>query len=309
MNDVSIIMYHYVRPLKDSQYPGIKGLEFQKFKQQLDFVEKNYVVVTANELIHSAGDVEYRLPKNACLLTFDDGYRDHFDYVLPELLRRGLQGSFFPPAKCITERSMLDVNKIHYILATCNNSEQLVIELEQLSLDNGIAESDLVQYRNDAFFASRFDSSEVAYFKRMLQYLLEETLVQSILEELFQKYVKRDMVNVADDLYMTENEIRKLLESGMYVGNHTYSHKWLNRIPRVAQESEIDLSLEFLTLIGAPTKEWIMCYPYGGYNLDTLDILKERNCMVGLTTKPGVASISSQNRLELARYDTNDLPQ
>ena len=105
---------------------------------------------------------------------------------------------------------MLDVNKIHYILATCNNSEQLVIELEQLSLDNGISESDLIQYRNDAFFASRFDSSEVAYFKRMLKYLLEETLVQSILEELFQKYVKRDMVNVADDLYMTENEIKKL---------------------------------------------------------------------------------------------------
>ena len=309
MNHVSIIMYHYVRPLKYSQYPGIKGLEFQKFKQQLDFIEKNYQVVTANELIRSAANDDCRLPKDACLLTFDDGYRDHFDYVLPELLRRGLQGSFFPPAKCITERTMLDVNKIHYILATCSNSEQLVTELEQLSLDNGIAESDLIQYRQDAFFASRFDSSEVAYFKRMLQYLLEETLVQSILEELFQKYVKRDMVNVADDLYMTKNEIRKLLESGMYVGSHTYSHKWLNRIPRVAQEREIDLSLEFLTLIGAPTKEWIMCYPYGGYNSDTLDILEERNCMVGLTTKPGVANISSQNRLELARFDTNDLPQ
>jgi hypothetical protein len=38
-------MYHYVRPLKDSKYPGIKGLEFQKFKQQLDFVEKNYDII------------------------------------------------------------------------------------------------------------------------------------------------------------------------------------------------------------------------------------------------------------------------
>ena len=27
MNEVSIVMYHYVRPIKDSKFPGIKGLE------------------------------------------------------------------------------------------------------------------------------------------------------------------------------------------------------------------------------------------------------------------------------------------
>ena len=309
MNELSIIMYHYVRPLKDSKYPGIKGLELQKFKRQLDYVEENYHVVTSDELISSTSIEGYKLPKNACLLTFDDGYRDHFDYVLPELIHRGLQGSFFPPAKCVTERSMLNVNKIHYILATCNNYEQLVKELEKLCLENGVDESDLAIYRDDYFFPSRFDSGEVAYFKRMLQHVLEEAVTQKILEELFQKYVKCDSIEIADKLYMTMNEIEKLIELGMYVGSHTYSHKWLNKLPKVAQEREIDLSLDFLRLVGAPTKEWIMCYPYGGYNSDTLNILMDRKCVVGLTTKPGIANITSRNRLELDRFDTNDLPQ
>jgi len=309
MNEISIIMYHYVRPLKNSEYPGIKGLELQKFKRQLDYVEKNYHVITSDELISSVSVEGYRLPKNACLLTFDDGYKDHFDYVLPELLHRGLQGSFFPPAKCVTERSMLNVNKIHYILATCNNYEQLVKELEKLCLDNGLEGSDLATYRRDLFFPSRFDSGEVVYFKRMLQHVLEETLTHKILEELFQKYVKRDSTEIADGLYMTIKEVEHLLELGMYIGNHTYSHKWLNRLPKFAQEHEIDLSLEFLKQVGAPTTDWIMCYPYGGYNSDTLNILMDRKCIIGLTTKPGLASITSENRLELERYDTNDLPQ
>jgi peptidoglycan/xylan/chitin deacetylase (PgdA/CDA1 family) len=309
MNELSIIMYHYVRPIKGSEFPGIKGLELRKFQRQLDHVQENYEVVTSDDLISSATIEGYRLPKNACLLTFDDGYRDHFEYVLPELLHRGLQGSFFPPAKCVTERSMLDVNKIHYILATCDNYEQLVKELEVLCLQNGVAQTDLVQHRGNFFFSSRFDSKEIAYFKRMLQHALEVDVRQKILEELFQKYVKHESEDIADGLYMDTNEVKSLLDQGMYVGNHTYSHKWLNQLPKLAQEQEIDLSLEFLNMIGAPTQEWIMCYPFGGYNSDTLNILTDRKCVVGLTTKSGVASITSRNCLELERYDTNDLPQ
>lgn len=309
MNHVSIIMYHYVRPLKDSQFPRIKGLEFQKFKQQLDFIERNYQVITAEELIQSARDEDYRLPRNACLLTFDDGYRDHFDFVLPELLRRGLHGAFFPPAKCITERSMLNVNKIHYILASCNDYNQLVKELENLCEDSGLDKLELAEYRRDFFIPSRFDPAGVSYVKSMLQHGLDENLTQRILEVLLQKYVKRDSIELADELYMTIEEIEKLLELEMYVGSHTYSHKWLDKIPKADQEREIDLSIEFLNTVGAPIEDWIMCYPYGAYNSDTLQILIERKCTVGLTTKVGVADLTLKEFLELQRFDTNDLPQ
>ena len=32
---VNIVMYHYVRPIKKSKYPNIKGLEFDDFKKQM----------------------------------------------------------------------------------------------------------------------------------------------------------------------------------------------------------------------------------------------------------------------------------
>ena len=302
-------MYHYVRPLEASKYPNIKGLDLRRFKRQLDYIEKNYHVVTSSELIATTSMEGHELPRNACLLTFDDGYKDHFDYVLPELLRRVLHGSFFPPVKCITERSMLNVNKIHYILANCNDYDQLVKELENLCLDSGLDKSDLAIYRRDFFLPSRFDFAGVAYFKRMLQYVLEENLTQRILEVLLQKYVKRDSIDIADELYMTTEDIKKLLELGMYVGSHTYSHQWLEKIPIVDQEREIDLSIEFLKAVGAPIEDWIMCYPYGSYNLDTMQILIERKCAVGLTTKVGVADLSLKKFLELQRFDTNDFPQ
>ena len=43
-------MYHYVRPIINSEYPGIKGLELDGFKRQLDYLENNYCFVTANQV-------------------------------------------------------------------------------------------------------------------------------------------------------------------------------------------------------------------------------------------------------------------
>ena len=53
----------------------------------------------------------------------------------------------------------------------------------------------------------------------------------------------------------------------------------------------------------------IFCYPYGGYNAHTLDILKENDFKAALTVKVGRVSNRTENLLELPRIDTNDLPQ
>ena len=87
-------MYHYVRPIKKSLYPLIKGLELDAFKMQLSYLEKNYKIITMESLIEFAKN-DKSLPENPCLLTFDDGYKDHYTYVFPELKKRGFQGSFF----------------------------------------------------------------------------------------------------------------------------------------------------------------------------------------------------------------------
>ena len=39
MSKLYIAMYHYVRDLKNSRYPDIKGLDISLFKQQIAFAE------------------------------------------------------------------------------------------------------------------------------------------------------------------------------------------------------------------------------------------------------------------------------
>lgn len=55
MSKVYIVMYHYVRDLKNSCYPGIKGLDYELFKDQIAYFAKKFHVITMEEVINFYG--------------------------------------------------------------------------------------------------------------------------------------------------------------------------------------------------------------------------------------------------------------
>lgn len=47
---INIIMYHYVRPIKHSQYPKLKGLELKEFCNQIKFLKRKSNILSHNEI-------------------------------------------------------------------------------------------------------------------------------------------------------------------------------------------------------------------------------------------------------------------
>lgn len=303
-------MYHYIRDLKNSRYPSIKALDLPLFREQIKYIQKHYNPVTATDVMHcmKTGD---QLPPKAALLTFDDGYSEHFTTAFPILDEAKIQGCFFPPVKCVTHSKILNFNKIHFILASVDDPQELIVSINA-SMDEHREEYGLETtqfYWDKVAKPTRYDTADVIYIKRMLQRELPETLRDFLTDEIFKKYVSSDQTAFSAELYMNVDQISHMQRNGMYIGNHGYDHYWLNSLTRKKQEEEIDASLKFLKQVGAPTDDWIMCYPYGGYNEETFEVLRERNCCLGLTTHVGVADLNSHGPLVLPRLDTNDLPK
>ncbi len=309
---LSIVMYHYVRPIKCSRYADIRGLELSGFRRQLDHLQSQYTIIRMEDLIEAVRTAS-DLPNNAALLTFDDGYVDHYSFVFPELFERGLQGSFFPPVEPLCEGKLLDVNRIHYILAqNIDNPERISAQLDAAVRD-AQAEWGLdtvEEYRSKWATPNRFDNAEMIYIKRMLQTGLPEALRNRIAQQLFAHFVGIDEATFAGELYMDEKQAKLMQSCGMYFGSHGASHYWLNNVSHETQVNEIDKSLEFLRRIGSPVDEfWVMCYPYGAWNANLLDLLRAKECVVGLTTDVAMADLSVNDPLRLPRYDTNDFPR
>lgn len=303
-------MYHYVRDLKKSRFPRIKGLNINLFKEQIKYILKYYQVITMRDLLEAL-EKRKKIPNNSLLLTFDDGYRDHFEFVLPILKYFGIQGSFFPPGKAITRHAVLDVNKIHFILASAWEAKEIVSDIFA-QLDKYREEYRLKA--NESYFRklaikNRFDTAETIFIKRLLQKHLPEKLRRIIIDFLFDKYVDKDEASFSKELYMDKEQLKRLLHEGMFVGSHGWNHCWLDGLQESGREKEISLSLKFLKELGCDISRWVMCYPYGAYDDELVSLLNTHKCTVALTTKVGIADLNKDHPLTLPRLDTNDLPK
>lgn len=306
---LTVVMYHYVRPIKGSRHYRIRGLELVDFEAQIDYIERHYSVVSMDAVLDAASG-RSSLPPSPLLLTFDDGYRDHHEHVFPVLKRRKLSGAFFPPVQAVREGRILDVNKVHYILAALDEPQPFVDAIDA-AIGDASTEAGLLsagEYRKRYMLASRFDTAATMYVKRMLQFGLPTVFRGEVLDELFARYVSSDEVDFASQLYVSEDQLRDMVDAGMAVGGHGYSHSWLNRLAAAEQAFEIDRSLAMLQSLGATDRHFIFCYPYGGYDERTLALLRDRGCDAAFTTRLDLAKLGANDLLELPRIDTNDLP-
>lgn len=307
MSKINIIMYHYVRDLRNSRYPGIKGLDYDLFKEQLEFLRKKFNFVTVQEVI-AAYDNKCGLPQNAALLTFDDGYIDNFIYVFPLLDKLKIQGVFYIPGKTFTEHKLLDVNKVHFILASSSNNILLKDILEKINFyreEYNLPSNDELLFKYAK--KSRFDSAEVIFIKRMLQTVLPEELRNVISSELFEKYIGISEHQFARELYMNFEQIQCLKNNGMYIGVHGYDHYWLGNLPENKMKQDINKALDAMDCL-INKNEWILNYPYGSWNNNVIDHIKEKGCKLAMTTEVRVADTEIDNRFLLPRLDTNDYP-
>src|SRR5262245_66451616 len=102
-------MYHYVRPAADG-LPYFPYLSLADFERQLDDFASDYGFVDRDAFVRWAGGAP--VPAGV-LLTFDDGLRDHVDYVLPALQSRGLFGLFYVSSGPVGAGPGLHVRKLH----------------------------------------------------------------------------------------------------------------------------------------------------------------------------------------------------
>lgn len=310
MRQLKVVMYHYVRDLKNSRYPDIKGMDYEKFKRQIRYLRDRYELVRMEDVLSACAGG--KLPDNAMLLTFDDSYMDHFTHVFPILDSYGIQGSFFIPAKTFVEKKLLDVNKIHFILAAGDIKELLPQLFSRLDYYRG-REFDFPS--NEELFeqygaVNRFDSREVSFVKRILQNGLPERLRHMISSELFRWYVGVPEDVFAGELYMNPDQIGTLKRKGMFIGVHGYDHYWLGKLSREAMEDDLTRALEAMDPF-IDRNCWAMNYPYGSdgaYNEDVLSFLRKNGCCAGFTTKAETADLNQCDRLLIPRYDTNDFP-
>lgn len=292
---LSTVMYHYVRPIKTSRWPRIRGLELDDFKSQLSYLKRHYTIVSLPEVINALDGGE--IPDNACLLTFDDGYLDHYQHVFPLLHDAKVSGAFFPIGRSVAERWVADVNKIHFIIHESGSHMKWLVAMCEARAGHGPGA------------AGRFDDADTSFVKRTLQDN------PGMVADAYQVIGNVSEQGFGEDLYMTTAQIKEMAASCMHFGVHGWNHVRFSRMTEAEQAADLDASIAFMRGLGVLPDRWAMAYPYGDlsdFTAMTMELAEQRGCAAAFTTISSVANLSKDKvnfNMALPRLDTNDIPR
>ena len=296
--------YHYVRPCFNQPFPGIYGITPAALEQQLRVLGKTGEFVSLSQ-VRTAAQGGPALPPRALLVTFDDGLREQVDHALPVLDRLGIPAVFFVTTAPLARHIVNSVHQIH-LLRAYTPPAQLRAVLYEETRRQGIAVQ--VGEPAEASVSYPWDSPETAQLKYFLNHALPPEVRDALVAPCFEARFGDAGLAICRDLYMDVEQLRTLAARG-YLGSHGDRHLPLGRLAPAAAQEDVGLSLDLLA-------EWTgvrpvaLSYPFGTFETVTLEA-QGAVAAAGIElafTAERAANIDLSRPLQLARFDSNDLP-
>ena len=287
----SAVMWHYVRSADALPRTGYHGVTPETFEAQLDALCERMTPVGWPAVLAGL-DGKAPLPRDAVMLTFDDGLVDHHRVVLPALSARGLSGVFFVLSR--RPGDSLTVGHALHVLLGIWSPERVRAEVA-----DRLTPADRDRYRaaeRELEVAAPEDPDDV--WKRPLQrelVLAAGPIVRSLVDAAI-----GPETDVADSLHLSPDQLRDLVDAGMTLGGHGRTHPWLDALDEEARRDEIVASAALLTrYVPGP---WPFAYPYGAAPPSADSLLGDAGFAAAFTTNPSERS----NRFHVGRVDGDD---
>ena len=163
---VPVLMYHYVSevPAAEAASPGARDLRVPPalFAQHLELLRgAGYHTVTAPQL-WAALNSRAELPDRPILLTFDDGYADAYQNVMPLLQRYGFSGTFFVTVNLVGRPGYLTWDQVRAMSAAGMDIESHA--MDHLSMAKRAAASLRSQLADSRRILSERTGTDVRFF-------------------------------------------------------------------------------------------------------------------------------------------------
>ena len=244
-----ILAYHRVLTIRDENaFPfdlDLVSASAEQFREQMSIVRRRYSPLTFRELQHYV-DAGRTPPRNAIVVTFDDGYDDNYRVAFPILKELDVPAVFFVSTGYIESGLPYAYDwLVHMICAT----REPRVTIDALGIDAAIPDT-------------------VAERRALAAGILDRMKTLSALDQSETIRALSGRFNMprmphADCRPMTWSELREMHAGGMEIGSHGVSHHMLSKLPRDEMAREIEESQAALTReLGVPAVS--LSYPVGG---------------------------------------------
>lgn len=288
---LTVLTYHRVHyPERDFLFDeDVVDTTPEEFAAQLRFYKRYFSLIGLDDLR------EYlfkgrALPRNALMLTFDDGYLDNVTNALPLLLEHRVRALFFIATEFVTSRRLFWWDRINYVMKQSTQGTVRVTYPRTMTFDRG---RDCAQAIELALTLVKTE-----YALDVDRFLDELTVASGIT---WNRNIERSLV---DALIMRWDQVRELRRSGMDVQSHTHTHRVLQTLPNEPLRADLVTAKQILetelrepiVALSYPVGKPVCALPH------IVEALETSGYELGFTNATGSSRRSrTLNRFDIAR--------
>ncbi len=262
----AILMYHRVLPderaLELAVEPGMYVTP-ETFARHLDWLCERFCVLSLGELANRL-EAGAPLPLQSCAITFDDGWRDNWQYVLPALRRRSLPATVFVVAERMDSLGAFWPDEVSRRFRALEPEQQ-----RSLAACFGLEKA-----RNPA-------QETLARFKGYSEEQRDEALAR------MREFTKNLDLPQEREL-MTWQEADQMAAGGVEIESHGLTHALMTGIPSDRLERELRESRRILREHGHGLRGFL-AYPNGNHDRSVRTLARECGYGLAVTTERGLA--------------------
>ena len=220
-----VLAYHRVAEFDESPWlsPALISATPGQFNEQMRFVAERYSPISIHSLLRACRGKD-RLPKDAVLITVDDGYRDFQEHILPTCKRYGIQPLLFLPTAFVGAGNFW-WDKVYQIVHFGGLS----------SLDTPAGDFSIATQSEKR--------SAVARLTQVLKSIPFESAMDWV-DTTHSRFVKLSEEQQHNTL--TWDELRQLVNDSVDVACHTHTHPIMTQIPLDQARQEVRLAQDLL---------------------------------------------------------------
>lgn len=268
--------YHFVDNGENKIVNNLyKAKNTKQFEEDIKFLKQHFVSVSLKEVLNN------QIKENSFFISFDDGLLNYKTIVIPILEKHNLKAINFLNTNFINNQSLFFRYKVNILINEIRSkklSPKQTKELKEIA-------------KNSIF----------TFLKQLTQ--KEEAILDSIASIInfsFKFFLQEQTP------YLSDFQIKKLIEKGFYFGAHSKSHPYYNTIPLRKQLEETFTSINYIKNTFA-INNVTFAFPFSDFGVSKsfFKVMKEENIFTFGTAglKDEAKSINNNQRIVMEYKD------
>lgn len=268
MSHLLTVAYHYVIGPRSEYFQGLKGVTEKQFGDQLDRLAGRYSFIAPEDV----AECPWQDGTPRCLITFDDGTKDHALAAAPALQDRGIRALFFVTTGILAGESVIPANLLHLLLR--ESTPRDIADAFNASANEKGLDVAVDLERPQSYY--KYDDPVTASLKYQLNHVISSRVTAELLPLVFER-VLGSLRPVWDRFYMNAADMASLERSGHVIAAHSHGHFNLARASSDERRADVARAAQVLRDNGFSSGRLHFAVPFGGsgaYSDEVLGVLR-----------------------------------